>query len=97
GFFVLWGISFVLVGLYLIVGRFFVDAWQRARTYYALTDQRAIIISGLMSRQVKSLPLRIMSDITFSERSDGSGSIALGPSSGPYGWLAGSGWPGMGK
>ncbi len=97
GFFALWGVPFVLVGAYLIVGRFFVDAWQRARTYYALTDQRAIIISGIMSRQVKSLPLRAMSDITLSERADGSGSITLGPSSGPYTWFAGSGWPGTGR
>jgi hypothetical protein len=97
GFFALWGVPFVLVGAYMIVGRFFVDAWQRARTCYALTDQRAIIISGIVSRQVKSLPLRTMSDITLHERADGSGSITLGPSPGPYASLAGSGWPGTGK
>ena len=97
GFFALWGVPFVLIGAYMIAGRFFVDAWQRAHTYYALTDQRAIIISGIMSRQVKSLPLRTMSDITLSERADGSGSITLGPSSGPYTWFSGSGWPGSGK
>jgi len=38
-----------------------------------------------------------MSDITLKERADGSGSIVLGPSTGPYGWLAGSGWPGAGR
>lgn len=97
GFFALWGIPFVLIGVYLIVGRFFVDAWQRARTYYALTNQRAIIVSGLVGQKVKSLPLRAMSDITLSERADGSGSIALGPASGPYGWMAGSGWLGMSR
>src|SRR6186713_2604653 len=32
----LWGIPFVLAGLYLIVGRFFVDARLRSRTYYGL-------------------------------------------------------------
>jgi hypothetical protein len=97
GFFALWGVPFVLVGVYIIGGRFFVDAWQRARTYYALTNQRAIILSGIVSRQIKSLPLRTMSDITLSERPDGSGTITLGPSSGSYGWFAGSGWPGIGK
>ena len=97
GFFALWGIPFVLVGLYLIVGRLFVDAWQRSRTHYALTNERAIIVSGLLGQKVKSLPLRTMSDITLTERPDGSGSIALGSASGPYGWMAGSGWPGMGR
>ena len=97
GFMALWGIPFVLVGIHVILGRFFVDAWMRSRTYYALTDQRAIIISGLFSQQVKSLPLRTMSDITLKERADGSGSIVLGPSSGPYSWFAGSGWPGTGR
>ena len=85
------------LGLYLIVGRFFVDAWQRSRTCYALTNERAIIVSGIVGQKVKSLPLRTMSDITLTERSDGSGSIALGPASGPYGWMAGTSWPGMSR
>ena len=97
GFFALWGVPFVAMGLYIVFGRFVADALQRARTYYALTDQRAIILSGLMSRQTKSLPVRTMSDITLSERADGSGTIALGPATGRYGWLGGSGWPGSGR
>ncbi len=97
GFFALWGIPFVAIGLYVVFGRFFVDALQRARTYYALTDQRALIISGLVNRQTKSLPLRTMSDITVAERVDGSGTITLAPSTGMYGWLGGSGWPGASR
>src|SRR5215510_383992 len=44
-FFALWGIPFVLIAAYITVGRFFVAARQRARTYYAVTNQRALIIS----------------------------------------------------
>jgi hypothetical protein len=42
----IWGVPFMLMGLYLIVGRFFVDARIRAKMYYGLTNRRAIIISG---------------------------------------------------
>jgi hypothetical protein len=44
-FMALWGIPFVLMGLYLIVGRFFADAFQRARTGYAVTDQRILVLT----------------------------------------------------
>lgn len=96
-FFRLWGIPFVLVGLYLIVGRFFADAWQRARTYYGITNERVVIVSGLFQKQVKSLALRSLSEVTLSERGDRSGSITFGAVPAMYGWLAGSGWPGSGK
>ncbi len=91
-FFTLWGIPFVLVGLYLIFGRFFVDAGQRANTYYGLTDQQIIILSGLLSRNVTSLSLRTLSDVSLSERADRSGTIRFGP--GASFWTGQAGWPG---
>ncbi len=45
-FFKLWGIPFVLVGLYMIVGRFFVQQYMRGRTRYAITDKRKTDLSG---------------------------------------------------
>ncbi|GLQ46317.1 hypothetical protein GCM10007862_13680 [Dyella lipolytica] len=96
-FFSLWGVPFVLMGLYIIVGRFFVDSYQRARTYYGVTDQRVIISSGLMSREVKSLNLQGLNDISLTERADRSGSITFGPSNPMYAMWAGTSWPGMSK
>ncbi len=93
-FFVLWGIPFVLMGLYLIVGRFPWDARRRSRTLYGLSDQRAIILSGGTSRKVTSLNLRILSDISLTEKSDGTGTIAFGPTHPLAWWWSGTTWPG---
>ena len=91
-FFILWGIPFVIVGLYIVVGRFVVDAAERKRTVYGLTNERVIIVGGLFKRVVKSVNLRTLSDVSLTERGDGTGTITLGVSSG-YGWF-GSNWPG---
>ena len=76
--FALWGLPFVAVGLYLIAGRFFVDAWTRARTRYAVTSQRVLIVLSSGARSVKSLPLSALTDISVKSREDGSGEVVLG-------------------
>jgi hypothetical protein len=78
-FFRLWGIPFLIVGFYIVIGRFFVDAWKRSKTYYGVTNERAIITSGIFSKIVKSLNLRTLTDITILERRDLSGTITFGP------------------
>ena len=95
-FFVLWGIPFVLVGLYLIVGRFFFEAKQRTHTFYAVTNERILIVSGVFTRKVKSLNFRTLSDLSLTEGKDNEGSISFGGGS-PFSSMFGgfSGWPGM--
>jgi len=88
----LFGIPFVLMGLYFIVGRFFVDARIRAKTFYGLTNRRVIIISGVFSRTTDSLPLRTLTDISLQERSDRSGTILLGRPQPFSSWGWGSSW-----
>jgi hypothetical protein len=95
-FFMLWGIPFVLVGLYIVFGRFIVDAQTRERTFYGVTSERIIIVSGLFSRQTKSLQLRTLSDISLTERADESGTITFGPQH-PMTRSIPSGWPGAGQ
>jgi hypothetical protein len=51
-FLALWGVPFVLVGLYLIFFRFIVDARRREHTCYGLTDRRAIIVTGLFESEL---------------------------------------------
>jgi hypothetical protein len=82
-FFVLWGIPFVVVGQFLIWGRFLAKRWDRGRTIYALTDQRVLILKG---RSLQSMFLSQLPNITQSSRADGSGSLELGGGSGPIGY-----------
>lgn len=94
-FFMLWGVPFVAVGLYIVFGRFFVEARQRARTFYAVTGQRVLIVSGVFSRSVKSLDLNGMPALTLSEGRGGRGSIVFGPENGVGAMFGGaSSWPG---
>jgi hypothetical protein len=94
-FFALWGIPFVAVGIYLIFGRFFVESWQRSRTHYAVTNERVLIVDGLFNTTVSSVSLRTLTDMTFSEKSDGEGSIHFGPGTVPAAFRTFSAWPGM--
>ncbi len=76
--FPLFGIPFVLFGLYFIFGRFFVDAKMRESAEYAVTNRRAIIVSGIFSRRVRSINLQTTPEITLTERPDRSGTITFG-------------------
>lgn len=96
-FFVLWGIPFVLVGLYLIFGRFWVDARERAKAYYGVTNERVLIISGLFRRTVKSLNIDTLTDVSLIEKGDGSGTIALGPTNPWQNWYSDAVWPSTGR
>jgi hypothetical protein len=95
-FFRLWGIPFVLVGLYLIVGRFFVDAKMRSKTVYGVTNERVLIVSGFFSRNFRSLNLKTLYEINLSEKLDGTGTITFGPNYSMF-QNPGAGWPGTGK
>jgi hypothetical protein len=58
--FPLFGSVFVLVGQYLIWGRFVYDWWKKKRTYYALTSRRALIVEEVFGRKTSSAILETM-------------------------------------
>lgn len=94
-FMVIWGLPFVAVGVYLVIGRFFGEAWQRSKTWYALTPERVLIVSGVFSRSVQSLSLKTLSEMTFTDHGGGRGSITFGPQGPAAAWFGGgSSWPG---
>jgi hypothetical protein len=91
----LWGVPFVLVGLYIVFGRFIVDAKSRARTVYAVTDRRVLIVSGLFRKNIQSLFLRGLAEMNLSEDHAGRGTITFGRTGFPQIMMI-RGWPGTG-
>jgi hypothetical protein len=85
GFFRLWGVPFVAVGLYLIAGRFLVDAWLRGRTFYAVTDRRILILRVGPFGSLVALDRDRLPDMRLSEAADGRGTIRFGQPAGQWG------------
>lgn len=52
-----------------------VDALRRRKTFYGLTQYRAIIVEGLFEQRVRSIQLATLTDITLNERADQTGTI----------------------
>lgn len=80
--FVAFGIPFLLVGIYITAGRFVVEALQRKKMVYAVTNQRLMVLQGIWNRSVHSINLRSLPEIQLITKRDGSGSIYIGPLAG---------------
>jgi hypothetical protein len=90
----LFEVFFAAAALYITVGRFAADAWRRARTTYAVTNERVIIQSGSSGSTVQSVNLRTLVDVTLSERRDGRGTITFGPTDSWGAWRGMRSWSG---
>ena len=77
-FFQLWGLPFLVIGAYLVVGRFIHDALLRRRQIYAVTDRRVLAVTDGQSATLRSLDIDQLPTIEMRERSDGSGTIRFG-------------------
>jgi uncharacterized membrane protein len=88
-FFALWGIPFVVIGLYFIFGRFIYKARRKRRTIYAVTNRRVMtIVKGRHDESVEATYLRSIPNISTSAVSNGDGSVEFGlssPMTGSYG------------
>ena len=78
GFFTLWGLMFVTIGLYFVAGRFVVDAWLRRGLEYAVTDQRILIARGSPFARFTVLSLAKLPDVDLKEGGNGRGTIRFG-------------------
>lgn len=75
-------ILFAFVAVYILSGRFIFDAVRRANTKYAVTNERALILSGILSQTLNSMPITLDLQIAVSGRSRGS--IKFGPGFGSW-------------
>lgn len=77
GFFFVFGLPFLFVGLNQTVLRFFADARRRKNTYYGITDQRVILIDP---KAVDTLFYHQLSCLELEPGKNGEGCIYLSPS-----------------
>ena len=73
-----WGIPFVLIGLYLMFGRFFVDAYVRRRMHYAVTNRRILILRERPFATFITVHLDRLPDLKLTEGKHGRGTIYFG-------------------
>ncbi|HVY25473.1 MAG TPA: hypothetical protein VHB79_02940 [Polyangiaceae bacterium] len=78
GFSALFGVPFLVIGGYMTVGRFFLDAYRRSRTRYFLTDCRALILTEWPTRRVHSVNLATLPVIALTKHTDGTGTLMFG-------------------
>jgi hypothetical protein len=85
-FMVFWGIPFLLLGNYMVWGRFLADAWLKRRTYYAVTNRRVLILQEGWKRKTSATFLGMIPNIEREGIS--TGTLWFGPK---YPILAGRG------
>jgi hypothetical protein len=62
-FMAIWGIPFIVIGQYMIWGRFLYDAWLKRRTYYAVTNRRVMTVQEGWKRKTSSMYLEAIPSI----------------------------------
>lgn len=85
-FFDVWGAMFVCIGLFLVFGRFIVDAWLRRRISYAVTNRRILITRKAPFSSFTSLDLERLPDVQLSDESGTRGSLRFGSAASPSGY-----------
>jgi hypothetical protein len=79
GFFMLWGVPFVVIGQYLIWGRFLYAAWLSRRTFYAVTNRRVIVVQNGWRHQIASAFIDSLETIVKDGNTAGMGNLRFSP------------------
>lgn len=92
--FALFGVPFVAIGLYIMIGRFYYDAYVRKRTSYGITTSRLIIAGGPWRSTVRSISLDTLTNLELNELGNDRGTITFGSTFARSRWQGQSSWPG---
>ena len=57
------GLAFVLIGQYMIWGRFVYDGWLKRRTYYGITNRRLIVLQETTKRKTCTMYLEAIPSV----------------------------------
>lgn len=88
-----WGLPFVVIGTYLMVGRFIHDDWIRRHIRYGVTIERIIIVGGRSRRKIRSFEISRLPEVQFESFPDDTGTIELQRPARGHGKYGGSsGW-----
>ncbi len=68
------------VGVYFVLGRFFVRRWIKDRTYYALTTKRVLVLTRALGEHLYGAPIGRIFPVRESRR-DGAGTLWFGKTS----------------
>jgi hypothetical protein len=74
-FLIIFTLPFVLIGLYLVFGIIIYKNYQKKRTYYAVTNQRIIILINSSNKIVESILINQIPVLKKTVKNDGSGTI----------------------
>jgi hypothetical protein len=66
---------FLLFGVAFPASRYFFDAKLRGRTFYGLSDRRAIIVTYWLGQEINTIYLNELHELRFTRRSDGTGTL----------------------
>jgi hypothetical protein len=80
------------MGLYLVAGRFIVDAWGRRRISYAVTDKRILIVRSGRFPKLTAMTFDQMPSVNLIEHANGRGTIRFGPEQSSSSHEGYSGW-----
>lgn len=72
------GIPFVLAGCYMLFGRYFVKSWKQRNTYYAVTNQRVLVLCTVPNRSLQAVFINEIATLNKTVGADGIGTIVFG-------------------